>query len=121
MYSLLLLAIVLTFIVNSLIIYVFDIVKITEQIYMYLIIFSIIGGIIYLQYKDGRLDIDKYIKNIIIYSLLFFIIVFVFRICLYFYEYGFNNNTSMLLIGVIILVVFICFNIYKINAIYDME
>jgi hypothetical protein len=121
MYRLLLLSVILSFIVNSLICYVFDIVKVTEQLFMYLIILSIIGGIIYLQFKDDKSNIDKFIQKIIVYSLLFFVIIFIFRIFKYFYEYRFNNINSMLLLGLLVLVVFICFNIYKINSIYDME
>ena len=109
------LAIVLSFIVNYIIISLFEIKELKEQLAMQVIVLSILGGLIYIIINKQDSDIDEIIEKIIIYALVFIILFILFRLVLHIYTIGLHNIQSYTIIGFIILSVIIIYNVYLIN------
>ena len=111
----LILTLVLSFIANYIIITIFDIKELKEQLGMQVIALSVFGGLIYIIINKLDSDIDEIIEKIIIYALVFIIIFIIFRLVLHIYTIGLYNIQSYTIIGFIILSIIIIYNVYLIN------
>ena len=110
-----LLTIIVSFLLNILVLSVFDITVFKEQAIMQLIVLALVGSLVYLLVKKIDMDMEKLINKIIIYSYVFVILIFLFKIGLYVYEIGIYNTRSFLIIGLAILSIIILYNVYLIN------
>lgn len=117
--NILLLTFTLSFVITALLNYMFSISIIKEQIYLYIIISVLIGAIFLTQYKYSNFNIDKYTQNLIQFTLIFCVVLLIFKLCVYLYEIGNTNITTYFIIGFVLLILFILFCLYRINTILD--
>ena len=114
MYQLFIIALVLSFIITSMISYSFNIQSHWEQITLYMFVLFFIGLLIYLHNRYSKIDIDSYINSFIINGFVFIILFAILCVCTLIYLFGVGHANTYLIIGGIILVLFILLNIYKI-------
>lgn len=114
MYELFIIALVLSFILTSMLSYSFNVQSHGEQITLYMFVLFFIGLLIYLHNRYSKIDIDSYINSFVINGFVFMILFAILCVCALIYIFGFGHANTYLIIGGLILILFILLNIYKI-------
>jgi len=113
--TLIIFAIILPFIINTLILQLISTISLSNKIVLIIFITLIIVYLLF-KYKD---DID-YIENYFVkYIIILFLLICIYQIGLLLYSYGLTTNYSKIIIIGVFGVLFIVFNIYLFNTHFD--